>query len=496
MRFLSFISFILSILVGAGMLSAIVWIEARLSVDGFDVAAPQKQFAVASEDIRNSTVNVPIALPISRIQAALKDQVPNVITRINERRRKCVDHQLDLLIAQPNITIACHITGVVRKDGELKITGGDGELNVRLPINFRINVEATDGLLRGQKETVRGAIVVNASITPRLRNNWNFAVAMETNFRWRQRAVIDVFGFKLDISDQIRPQINSVLNGLRPEIVSLLNSLNIKREVTSVWREIQTPQRLAQGPNIWLTVSPKSIHFSGLRITESAISTNIALRAETKSVVGPRPDVNIVRQVPNLQALGNLPTGFSLSVPVVVNYAAIERILAAQRIGNRLVELVDPDEYDLELSKFDIYPSDKAIVIGFDYATDGPGALFDSEGRAYISGVPTVNWNRKRIRFRDLAFTGAANNAVIDAASLVISQGPVIEIAEDNAIIPFENEFILLTQAVNDALQRDFGEGISMRGELSAADIDDMRFTEEGVRLLLTLTGQLDVRIN
>ncbi|MCB1517141.1 MAG: DUF4403 family protein [Hyphomicrobiaceae bacterium] len=495
-RLLSGISLLFSALIGIAVLGGLVFFASGgFKPDSIDAVAPPRVAQADDIPLRPSVINVPVSVPISRVREELGANVPNKLLEINERRNKCIDQKVDLIVTQTAITLACKIEGVIRKDGELQISSGDGKLNVVLPIKFRITVTALDGILKGQSETVEGSLTVNADLVPRLKPNWTFAVNADANFRWRDRAHADVFGFRLDFADQLRPEIQKALDGLGPELAKMLNDLNLKQTVARAWRDLQQPFKVSDGPAIWVAVTPRSVHFSGLRIGTNTISANVALRVETQTRIGSKPDVTVDRTLPNLRDVGNLPEGFEISLPVTVSYRAIERQLASAKLGNRIVEVVDPNEYTLELSKYDVYPSDKAIVIGFDYVADAPGPLFDATGRAYLSAVPQVNWRNKDIRFRDMHFASVADNVVVDAASFIVSQRPVMQIAEDNAFIPFKAEYDELVKNLDDALDNQLEGGVSTQGNLIEANVDNVQFAEDGIRLIVTLKGDLNVRL-
>ncbi|MCB9994231.1 MAG: DUF4403 family protein [Hyphomicrobiaceae bacterium] len=495
-RLLSGLSLLFSAIVGIVLLGGLVYVASGgFAPKNLEAVAPPRVAQANDLPVQTGVVNVPVSVPISRIQQELGANIPNKLLEINERRDKCVNQQVDLIITQTAITLACKIEGVIRKDGDLKISSDNGKINVILPIRFRITVTALDGVLKGQKETVQGSLTVNADLVPRLKPNWTFAVDADANFRWRDRAHADVFGIRLDFADQLRPEIQKALNGMGPELASMLNGLNLKQTVTSAWRDLQQPFKVNDNPAVWVAVSPKSVHFSGLRIGTNTISANVALKVETQTRIGAKPNVDIDRTLPNLQDVGNLPQGFQISIPVTLSYRAIERALASEKLGSRIVEVVDPNEYTLDLSNYDVYPNDKAIVIGFDYVADGPGALFDATGRAYLSAVPQVNWNTKVVRFRQMKFASVADNVVVDAASFVISQRPIMQIAEDNAFIPFADEYDLLVKNLDAALDNKLDGGVTTEGNLTDASVGAVQFADDGIQVVVNLSGDLSVHL-
>lgn len=446
---------------------------------------------------QRSVINVPFRVPLERVRTEINDQIPNVILRINEERQGCVNQQVDLLIAQPNVRIDCRIRGAIRKDGDLRLFGEDGKLQVRMPIRFRINVEGVDGLVAGVQTQVNGALVVQAEVVPNLQRDWDFVVRIDSDFRWTERAHAELLGFDFDFADQLRPEIQKALDDLKPELRKMLQDANIKGLVQRAWRQLQRPQKLSSDPNVWLVAHPRNVQFSGFEIKRNAIEGQLALVADTETVVGARPETGDPEPLPNLRNLNeDLPSGFDLAIPVTVPYTLIRRELMRADLGSRIVEAVDPDQYDLQLSKFEVYPSGDAISIGFDFVADAPGVLTDAEGRAYVSAVPVVNWDRRVLRLRQLQFASVANNAVIDAATFLISQRPVMELAEESAWISFANEYDFALESVNEALTgQDLGEGVTLSGRLRQTDISDIELTEEGIRIIVTLRGRLNIRV-
>lgn len=444
-----------------------------------------------------SVINVPFSVPLARVEAEINAEIPNVLVRINERRNRCVNEQLDLLIVRPTVRIDCRIRGVIRKDGDLELIERNGNLQVRFPVRFRFDVEGVDGLVDGMQQRVTGAIEVRAIVVPTLQRDWDFVVDLEPNFRWTERAHTNILGIDFDFADQLRPEVQKALNGIRPQIRRLLQSANIRQTVARVWRQLQQPQRLATNPSVWLLVSPERVLFSGFEIRNEAIGGRVALVVNAETRAGGRPDAVEPSNLPNLGPMEEtMAQGFDLSIPVTINYGLIARALEGAQLGDRIAEAVDPEQTSLALSGFEVYPSGEALTIGFDFAATTPGGVGNSQGRAYVSAVPRVNWDRKTLRLTQMQFASVANNAVVNAATFVIGQRPIMELAEQSAWISFSNEFDGAMEAVNSALTQDLGEGARSVGNLQTSSVRDLSFTEEGVRVVVSLGGELRIDVS
>jgi len=204
------------------------------------------------------------------------------------------------------------------------LSAENGRLTAAMPIYGTVSARGIGRFIRRLHGSTEARLMVYATARPRLLPDWNVALDMHEDFRWREPPVVRVLGFPIDLARYAQPAINRELSSVKERVEANVRSLDIRGKAGRVWQQMFTPVQLSDNPGLWLQVTPESVSFSGLRATGHELEGSLDISGEAIATVG---DMPAPRQSTPLPALGGeigIPGKFNVTVPVDLTFATIE----------------------------------------------------------------------------------------------------------------------------------------------------------------------------
>lgn len=200
-----------------------------------------------------STIRIPVAIPLSELEKAINDEVPQVLERIDEPQQACIKTKSKLL---PDIS--CRLVGNVRR-GHIRLTGSGNVLRLTMPVSATVRAENIGKIIK--RETATGAMNVTARVTLGLSRDWRPRAKVDADYNWTNKIGIDFLGRRITFASKVDPKLRQILSGLERTLPRHLDKVQARSQVQRIWAKGFTSVRVKTDPQIWARFTPERVGF-------------------------------------------------------------------------------------------------------------------------------------------------------------------------------------------------------------------------------------------
>lgn len=457
-----------------------------------------------------STIVVPVSVDIATLRDRLDEAFPTRLIEINERKNDCVPPQYAKVCLVPRLFrkgcaqwiktkitpgIDCQIDGHVDR-GALTIRGSGNVLELSLPVKASVTVRGRGEVGKHIQETAKAAINATAKITIGVSADWQPNATVDADFRWTDRAHLDVLGFRITIGDKVKPEIRKILDKIEREVPRQLHKLNVRRQAERAWAQAFTSVRLSTKPDVWLRFAPRDIALSKLVVSDGALRISAFATGLTHTFVGQEPENLQPTELPSLQAGAPESGGFNFFLPVVVNYVALEAVLREILEFDKARTYTIPGVGEVRATFKDVRiyeATDNELAIGLTMHADPAGEFFDAYGTVWLTGKPSIDNESKRVVATSLTYAAQTDNEATNLLIAIARLEPIRQGIEAALTYDFSGDLEQALAEANTALNRPLGHGFVLEGTIQGAGIESVVPTSEGLYLGLDVQGEVRI---
>ena len=220
--------------------------------------------AAAPTPLPQSSLTLPVSIPLSSLKAAALAHLPAVLASIDQQQT----------LAGGVVTV--QLRGEVRRSGDLTLVPeGDG-LRLSLPVTATFRATPA-GLgansLQALARDFTGAAVVTAHVTPVIGADWNVGLGVQADYRWTAPLSFELLrGVTINVQALIDPQIRSRLGGVSDALnASLRTGLKLRERAGDLWGRLAQPWTLPGIEGSFVQIRPQ-----GLSVTPVSFGTDAA----------------------------------------------------------------------------------------------------------------------------------------------------------------------------------------------------------------------------
>jgi hypothetical protein len=243
--------------------------------------------------------------------------------------------------------------------------------------------------------------------------------------------------------------------------------------------------KIIDTPAVWLTMTPSSVAFSGMRARGDALDGSIAIAGSTATTIGTQPPAATPTPLPALTRDVEHPGQFSVIIPIDINYDQIRQ--GIQNFMTARAQSGGPGVKDIS-----IYPSAGKIVAGLQLES---GSDAKDDRWLYITATPSVDADSQTLQFSDLSI--AADTSAEDSASTTLSTtlggSDFLQDLQQQLKQTFQTQWQAALASANTRLSRPLGDGFRSEGHLASAGLSGISLLSEGLRINLRASGELRV---
>lgn len=335
----------------------------------------------------------------------------------------------------------------------------------------------------GTRPRIRVAITSDLS----LNKNWHLRtrtrLAGTKPYSTETRDECRVTLFAIDVTSRVVNAVDTQLRSQLRNIDRKLATLDVQRPLEHWYNLLNKPVHVAD--SLWLTFNPGEVQFGGLRADDSTITADIRLFAAPVITAGPRPE-EILTPLPPLKA-ADVEVGDSLRVLVdgQLGYDVASLYLRKILIGRKFSRF----RKTVRIDSADMYGlGDGRVVVSLLFA----GAL---NGHAFLVGTPSFDSATQMLVVPDLSFDVATDNALAQGVAWFKREDVINELRK-RAQIPLTSMIDDVRDRVEDAMNRDLTEGVSLGAELTSGRLVEVHARETELRVRSEITGTLMLAID
>jgi len=496
---------------------AIIAVSFTVTLKAFDwltprtLTPPTLQALPPLPPIRQSTVVVPVAVPLNAIRDLVDKVAPrsfsgkadNPVAQFVQNadiRWTATRGAVEARGTQNQLTITAPLTGTVQAKGSLSAstqTKVDDTLNKLLggKIAKQIGVNIKSFNANGE---IKGTIAIAAR--PQVLPNWHVDPHLSAQVLLSDSAV-SIGGARVDVPAQVKPVIDKAI---ADQLGTLQRQIRddgaLERSARREWARLcrSMPLQGAGVPNgFWLEIRPTKALAAQPQVDAATASLTLGIVADTRITTGPtKPECPFPAA---LELIAPNTAGVKIAVPIDIPFQELDRLVEAQFVGRTFPE-GGTGNAAITVKRAKLAASGDRLLISLLVDAKEQKSLFGLGGEAtlHIWGRPTLDQENQTLRLADMQLaveSEAAFGLLGDAARAAV---PYLEKAiSDKAVIDLKPEATNVQRRVGAmiaAYQRN-EDGLRIASEISSLRLTDVTFDSAMLRVTAEANGILEVTL-
>ncbi len=465
---------------------------------------PPRSDAAATVPDEKSVIVAPVSIPLSDIRRQLENDVPRQLWSINRRLEECVPRKQVRVLGQ-NITrtpkVSCTIVGNVRR-GRITLGGSGNMLVARFPISATIRAEDIGGIIK--RETATGSATVELRARLSVNRDWRARANVDLSYRWRKEPGIDFLGQRIRFTDRANSELRPIIATIEKSLERQIGRTDVRSQVADVWSQAFSVESLnAQNPPVWMRIEPQQVGMGAFRVSRGRITTDAMVVADTRIVVGERPEAPASTPL-GQNASVDTPPGFNATIPVFADYAQLEPVIlrALRKLADRGVEYENLGRLDVEFESVRLYATGEGrIAVGVS-ARVKPigqrtgGIWSETSGEIWLTATPVTQSDSQVLRVENLKIFGDMDRTTGDLLVRLIS-GPEMTVEIEKALVEdFKKDYDEVIEKARVGASSIQLKGIELRFDIADIEHGPVQATGDGLYMPVRASGSVRVRLD
>jgi hypothetical protein len=289
--------------------------------------------------------------------------------------------------------------------------------------------------------------------------------------------------FRIDVTDRVVSALGPQLQRRLPDVDRRIHGFDLRSRVERWYNLLNKSIRI--NDSLWLVLAPEQVRLGGLRMEDTALIADVRLYARPLLIYGPQP-ARITTTLPPLVP-ADLAVGDSahLLLEGLLGYDQATALVSKQLVGRRFSRF----GRRVEIKRARLYPmNDGRIVL----AVGMDGAV---SGEAYFVGTPQIDTVSRTLIVPDLDFDVATANALVLGLAW-LKKGDMLAELRQRARVPIEALLEDTRTKVEQALNRDLADGVSLSGTVTRGRVLDVVAEPRWLVVRAEATGTLGLGID
>lgn len=427
-----------------------------------------------------STIAVKADLPIQDVKQLTESALKDYLSKPIKWKDGAIDASINLHLDALTMT-----------------STADGTISVRSPFRFNGWVRVSKkilGKVLEKRENFEGEARALLTLTPTLNPDWHFTAKTVSDISI-QKAELEILGLTVSVRRLLTDLVTEkVLPKLEDIIVKYITNIDIKTRVAGLWEKLYEPMVLKQTPPIVLIIEPLEILAENLSSNgemlflsfgiKTYIQANIGeIATDPVSHVGPRADL------PNIQFVDSLESGYHIIAPIEVTYTTIENFAKPHVEKTHKLKGIDTFVENLTL-----HGSGTQLATGVGFSMPSFGA----NGQLYMLGTLVYDATTTSLSVTEFDYSLTTQSLLLEIAEHV-GEGIFPNLrttVEEKLVFPLEAQITALREKLSDVIaDRSIGTYLHLHGTVDTLTPETLYLTQEGVRVPVRLQGNLTCEI-
>ena len=435
--------------------------------------------AAAPAAVPQSSLTLPVTLPLSSLRAAALARLPEVLAKVDQQQT----------LAGGLVTVG--LTGEVRRSGELQLVPEGNGLRLSLPVTATFRATPV-GLGDFLARDFTGSAVVTAHVTPTIGSDWNAGVQVQAGYRWTAPLSFELLkGVSINVQTLVDPQIRARLGSVSEGLnLAARNGLNLRGRATDLWTRLAQPWTLPGVPDGYALIRPQGLTASPVTFGSDGAQITLGGSFVASAGLGEAPASGAPSPLPPLKIGLPQARGVALEVPVTLPYRQLSD-LATRYAQAREYPLPLPlsprlKVQDVLLSAPAAGRLNAAVRLSVRALGLSVGATVDVSGTPQLSGEVlilkdvTVHTRPNGLSGRVLGWLADARVQTLLAKQASFDLGPELKQART---------------ALQSQLPYRVSDGVTLSGQIERLTLKGVSAQPQGVVALTQAQGSLEARV-
>lgn len=462
---LSFFLLLLSLLIGACS-----------TKKAFLANQPDAAYQKAVERVKEiSTLNIPIEIPLSEVERKINEQLGNLLFEDNSLDNNGGDN----LMLKVNKRLPLMI--------EAK---GGNQFNIKVPVNIWAKagwkVEKF-GLAVAKYEETQFDIDINFLTRISMDENWKINTTTSPNgYKWISEPKVKIGFFDVPITSIIEKIVDRELPNVTQIIDAEVGKINLKPQVETAWKAVQSPFLINEAYQAWLKVTPLEIMMTPLSNKGRNVRVGLGIKASTETFIGNKPSDAVMAAIPGLKLVNQLEEKFEVGLIAQIPYSQARK-LAMDQTGGKTYEFME-GKYKITVVDLDVYGQSDFLVV----AATLTGSL---NGKVFLKGKPLFDPKTNSLKMSELDYDLDTKNKLAKTADW-LAHGKFLKLMEPYFSISVASQLEEAKKMIQKNLAgNQFNKNINLNGQLDQLTPEKIYLTESGIQAVISAKGKIEVRV-
>lgn len=375
--------------------------------------------------------------------------------------------------------------------GPITLRTVDGRLMASMRLRTNLDI---DGQVLGVRHHESGEVDLKMTAATRLVVNGDYQLTSQTTGDIDvDKAEIKLGPFRISIKDQveerIRPRFKEFLKELDLRIVG---HIDLKGVLSRAWTEMAQPIRIAESPETWLLIQPRTLRFATPRSEGDELVFGFAVECLTGVWVLRKPDPAETGGLPQL-VLGGAPEGaLRLAFPISIGHKEASK-MATDALSKKPFDL--KAGIKLRVRRAQVTGSGTQLVTRVDFTTDA-GWFGGGDGYLYFTGRPVYDAARREMRVEDFDYDLGTRDVISRAADWLLHKD-FVQAVQKELVFPFGKRMDDTRAGINDPVRViRAGNLATVRIRIdTVAPAAALEVTPNDLRAYVLVEGSLEMRL-
>ena len=286
--------------------------------------------------------------------------------------------------------------------------------------------------------------------------------------------------FKIDATKKLQEEIAKALKDVTKDIDKKIAETDVKKQVSDIWKQLNTPISIADMG--YFSLNPSSLSISNPEFSKNKLNLIVSINAYPKVLLETKNTP--IPALPNLTNNKEKNSGFSIHLDINGSYQSINSLLSKNINGKEI--LLKKEKIILDSVKI-LGASNKQLSFQVHFSGKRSGIL-------YLIGTPTFDKEKQIISFPDLTFDIDTKNKLIKSAAWLFDDLITDKIREA-AIYDLKNDLKNNKTLVEKELNRDLDKNIRMNTKITFIVIDGIYPMNNELLIQSSLIGELKILV-
>ncbi len=441
--------------------------------------APAESYKYSDNQVKNerylSTLNLNLNIGLTDIEKQINNQLKDLIFEDNSM----TDNNNDQFMCK------------VWKRERITTSSLNNEILFKVPLKVWLKV--------GYKAAPLGIQISTVKETE-FDFNVNFKSSFSISSKWEAVTTTSLVNYEFITTPKVRigpieipvtGLVKKALDSKAPEIMKALDEsikqkIEIKKYIIQAWNQALQPFLLSEKYRNWLKVSPVELQMAPITIKDNIVTANIGIKAYTESLVGAKPNVTLVNNVPDLTLISKISEDFQVGILGEISHEEAVIFAKDTLVGQNFS--FQNGKYNIKVTDIDIYGKENYLII----KTGLSGSL---EGTIYFKGIPYYDEKSRSVKLSNFDYDLQTKSLLAKAANWLLG-GKLAKTMQESLEIPVGSNIDDIKNQIQDNLKnKQLKKGIVLQGNINDFKPDKVYLTPNSIIARVMATGKIGITI-